>query len=153
MGYGYGSESGKFYQKQVSEVERLLERFVKQTSQIDIEKSLKICEQLGQEPDPEKMPLETSAFPYEVQVAFFIYSLLPDIWDTNSGFYLGKNWSECPYLFELYSVDSPREVLYFAKTYERMLIAVRAEELERKQKAEERKASAGGKNFTHNVKG
>ena len=37
-----------------------------------------LCEQLGQEPDPDKMPLELSDFPGEVQVAFFMFSLLPE---------------------------------------------------------------------------
>ena len=33
--------------------------------------------QLGQEPDPSKMPLNPSDFPEEVQVAFFMFSLSP----------------------------------------------------------------------------
>ena len=49
-----------------------------------------LCEQLGQEPDPEKMPLETSVFPHEVQVAFFIFELLPDKWDGMSGYYFAR---------------------------------------------------------------
>jgi hypothetical protein len=51
-----------------------------------------LCEQLGQDPDPNKMPLEASAFPYEVQVAFFMFDLLSDRWDGMSGTYLGKDW-------------------------------------------------------------
>lgn len=119
-----------------------------------MEKYLAICEQLGQEPDPARMPLETSDFPEEIQVAFFIYGMLSDIWDGMSGVYMGKDWSHAAQLFELYEVAQPKVVMYFAKMYERLVMAQKAEEAEKKQKAEERKAAAGGdKNFTHNVKG
>ena len=45
-----------------------------------------ICYQLGEEPDPAKMPLETLDFPSEVQVAFFIFGFLEDNWDGMTGF-------------------------------------------------------------------
>lgn len=115
-----------------------------------------MCEQLGQAPDPAKMPLEPSIFPEEVQVAFFIFSLLSDRWEGMSGTYLGKNWSEFETVVKAYSfpVDS-KIILYFAKVYERYLIEQRMEEAERKRKAEEQKAKSagGGKNYTHNVRG
>mgnify|MGYP003657029893 CR=1 FL=1 len=47
-------------------------------------------ERLGREPDPAKAPLEKSHFPFEVQIAFFVHSLLPERWDGASGSYLGK---------------------------------------------------------------
>ena len=43
---------------------------------MDVEKYLRICEQLGQEPDPTKMPLDSSGFQEENQVAFFMFSLM-----------------------------------------------------------------------------
>ena len=46
---------------------------------MDKEKYLRLCEQLGQEPDPAKMPLEISVFPEEVQVAFFVYDRLSEV--------------------------------------------------------------------------
>ena len=100
------------------------------------------------------MPLDASSFPIEVQVAFFIFDLLSDNWEGMSGSYLGKDWADVNYLMELYEVESPKEVIFFAKTYERLLMAYRAEEAEKKRKAEERKSRAGGnKTYTHNVKG
>lgn len=100
------------------------------------------------------MPLDASDFPVEVQVAFFIFDMLSDNWDGMSGSYLGKDWADASYLFELYEVEDPKIVMYFAKTYERLVMAHRAEEAERKRKADERKSKAGGgKNFTHNVSG
>ena len=114
-----------------------------------------MCEQLGQEPDPTKMPLSSSDFPEEVQVAFFIFSFLSDSWEGMSGSYLGKDWTQCNQLFELYEVENKKETLFFMKLYENVLVSHKAEEAEKKRKAEERKAQSagGGKNYTHNVRG
>ena len=118
-----------------------------------MEKYLRLCEQLGEEPDPAKMPLEPSDFPEEVQVAFFMFGLLPDHWEGMSGTYMGKYWDGINYFFNIYEVEKPREVLYFMKLYEGEIIHYRAEKAEQKRKADERKSKSGGKNYTHNVKG
>ena len=131
----------------------MLERYVKQADEIDIDKYLSICEQLGEEPDPDKMPLETSEFPYEVQVAFFVFSFLEDRIEGMSGTYMGKVWSNIDYLFEVYSVDEPRIVLYFMKLWEGIVVAHNHEKADRKRKAEERRSAGGGKQYTHSVKG
>jgi hypothetical protein len=122
---------------------------------MDVEKYLLICEQLGQQPDPAKMPLDSSDFPEEVQVAFFILALLSDRWDGMSGTYLGKDWSPIEPLFNLYEIENRQTIFYFMKLYESILVQNRSEESEKKRKAEERKSksSGGGKNFTHNVTG
>lgn len=109
---------------------------------------------MGKEPDPEEMPLDASDLPEEVQVAFFMFSMLSDVFEGMSGTYMGKDWSHAKHLFELYEVDNPKIVVYFMKMYERILMDYRAQEAEKKRKAEERKSKAGGgKNFTHNVRG
>jgi len=120
---------------------------------MDVEKYLRICEQLGQAPDPAKMPLEVTAFPVEVQVAFFMFDLLPDRWDGMSGTYLGKDWSQSAHLFDLYKPDDEKIVLYFMKVYESRVMKHRIDEQERKRKAAERKSQQAGKNYTHNVQG
>jgi hypothetical protein len=105
-------------------------------------------------PDPQKMPLSQSDFPSEVQVAFFMFSLLSDIWDGMSGMYMGKDWSSANFLFKTYQIEDPKEILYFMKLYERELMSQRAEESERKRKEEERKSKQNsGKQYTHNIKG
>jgi hypothetical protein len=53
----------------------------------------------------------------------------------------------------MYSVDEPKVMLYYMKTLEGITIEYRGEEQTKRRKAEERKSSGGGKNFTHNVKG
>lgn len=111
---------------------------------------------MGTEPDPAKMPLETSDFPYEVQVAFFIFSMLSDNWDGMSGSYMGKHWAGIDHLFDVYTVEDRKTILYIMKIYEGIIVSHKAEKAEQKRKAEERKrkaASGGGKSYAHNVKG
>jgi len=88
-------------------------------------------------------------------VAFFIFNLLPDHWEGMSGSYLGKYWDGIEYYYKVYNVLEPKVTLYIMKTYESELVSYRAEQAEKKRKADERKAKAagGGKNYTHNVRG
>ena len=112
-----------------------------------------ICEQLGQEPDPARMPLEPSDFPVEVQMAFFMHSLLSDVWEGSTGSYMGKDFSILEYLFKLHDIDNPRAIFYFIKIYDNIIIEYIGQKNKDKQKASERKSSGGGKTYTHNVKG
>jgi|TARA_B110000483_G_scaffold64598_1_gene80452 hypothetical protein len=108
---------------------------------------------MGEEPDPARMPLDSSEFPEEVQVAFFMFSLLSDNWDGTSGSYMGKDWSHCSHLFKVYEIEDPRTTMFFMKTYEVLLVNYRAEQAEEKRKQSERKSQQGGKTYTHNVRG
>tara|TARA_Y100000385_G_scaffold260140_1_gene289797 strand:- start:182 stop:526 length:345 start_codon:yes stop_codon:yes gene_type:complete len=114
---------------------------------------LLLCEQLGQEPNPAEMPLEPSDFPEEVQVAFFMFSLLPDHWEGMSGTYMGKYWDGIDYFFKLHSIETPKEILYLMKLYENILVGYRSEQADKKRKTEERRAKSGGKNLAHNIQG
>jgi hypothetical protein len=108
---------------------------------------------MGEEPDPARMPLDSSEFPEEVQVAFFMFSLLSDNWDGMSGSYMGKNWGPCIPLFELYEIEDKKTILFFMKMYEAVLVTYRMEKAEQKRKQDERKSQQGGKTYTHNVRG
>ena len=99
------------------------------------------------------MPLDASEFPEEVQVAFFMFSFLPDNWDGASGTYLGKNWAQCLQLFEIYEIQDHKTTMYFMKMYEAILVKHRMEKAEEKRKQEERKSQQAGKTYTHNVRG
>ena len=154
MGYGGSWRPRKFYWEQLTRIESLLERSIRESdSKFDVEKYLLVCEQLGHDPDPAKMPLESSDFPEEVQVAFFMFSLLPDHWEGMSGTYMGKYWDGIEYFFKLYEVSDRKTILFIMKKYESLLVSYRAEQADRKRKAQERKTKSGGKNYTHNVKG
>ena len=111
MGNGNCRRVGKFYEEQVGRVRSLLERIVKeQDSKFDLDKYLLLCEQLGEEPDPAKMPLGLSEFPEEVQVAFFVFGLLPDHYEGMTGTYMGKYWDGIDYYFKLFEVEEPKQV-------------------------------------------
>ena len=99
------------------------------------------------------MPLETSDFPSEVQVAFFIFGFLEDVWEGMSGSYIGKRWDNIEYLFKLYNVQEPKIIFYMMKMWEGIIVSYRSDKAEKKRKADERRSAGGGKNFTHNVKG
>ncbi len=81
-----------------------------------------------------------------------MFDLLSDVYEGMSGTYMGKDWSHCTQLFDVWEIDDPRIVLYFMKVYERIIMQDKLEEAQRREKAEKHKAKSG-KNYTHNVKG
>ena len=99
------------------------------------------------------MPLDPSVFPGEVQVAFFIFSFLPDRWDGMSCTYLGKEWSAVEFFLDLYEIDDKKVVVHIMKLYEIKIVSYKAEEAERKRKQEQRKQKSGGNKYAHNVQG
>lgn len=74
------------------------------------EQYLMMCEQLGNEPIPEEIPVDFSDFPYEVQDVINIFSILPDNWEGMSGTYMGKDFSLLPYLFDNIFEVSDRKI-------------------------------------------
>ena len=99
------------------------------------------------------MPQETF-YPEEVQVAFFVYSLLPDRWDGMSGTYLGKDWSPCDFFLNLHDIEDKKVTVFFMKLIERITVRHSSEEADKRRKKEERKSKSGdGKTYTHNVRG
>tara|TARA_S200002703_G_scaffold152195_1_gene152382 strand:- start:18 stop:332 length:315 start_codon:yes stop_codon:yes gene_type:complete len=98
-----------------------------------------IQEELGKEPDPDKMPLTDGDFPYEVQVAFFIYSLLSDRYEGMSGTYMGKDWGPLSALLDVYEVDDRKDVVYFLKIYESINTDLINKRMEVERKRQERK--------------
>lgn len=72
---------------------------------------LEVCEQLGREPDPDKMPPDFSDLPPVVQEALNIFNLLGDRIVADIG-YLGKDYSLLPvYLVDVESKELFLEVL------------------------------------------
>ena len=137
MGDGNGRKSRKFYELQVERIISLLER--KYREKITLEQYLSICEQTQQEPDPERMPVDDSMFPFEVQQALFVHSLLPDRWDGMSGSYMGKDWAALQGLLDIYEIEDKKSVAYFLKHIEAQNMASVNKELKRKRDAEARK--------------
>ena len=81
-------------------------------------------------------------FPYEVQMAFFIYSLLQDTWEGMNGMYMGKNLSGLATLLNIYEVEDKKSTVYFLTMIDRERMTSINEEVKRKQDAERRKSKA-----------
>lgn len=64
-----------------------------------------MCEQLGNAPIEEEIPIEINDLPDEIQQALDIYFRLRDEWDSMSGTYTGKNLSGLKDILDIYDVD------------------------------------------------
>tara|TARA_B110000211_G_C13662050_1_gene370655 strand:- start:82 stop:420 length:339 start_codon:yes stop_codon:yes gene_type:complete len=112
-----------------------------------------MCEQLGMEPDPKRMPPSTADLPEEVQHAFMVFNYMSDRWDGMSGSYLGKDWSSVEFFLNLWSIEDKKLVVFFLSNIESVYSKKLNDKQEQRRKAEERKSKAGGKTYAHNVQG
>ena len=78
-------------------------------------------------------------YPYEVQMAFFIYSLLQDTWEGMNGMYMGKNLSGLSTLLDIYEIEDKKTVVYFITMIDRERMTSINEEVKRKNDASKRK--------------
>ena len=101
-----------------------------------------VCERLGKEPDYNKMPIDDKDFPYEVQLAFFIHSLMPDRWEGMSGSYLGKDWGALGALYDIHNIEDKRTVTFFLKNVDILVTNQINKEVEKQHKQIERKSGA-----------
>jgi len=108
---------------------------------------LAVCERLGKEPDPNKMPMDRAYFPYEVQLAFLIHDLLPDRWEGMSGSYLGKDWSAVDTLLNLYDIEDKRTVVFFIKSIDLAYSNEINSQLEVQRKKQENKSQGKAMSF------
>lgn len=68
---------------------------------------LAMCEQLGEEPDPDRIPPEVSDFPADVQKAIILFNKLGDRVFPDVG-YLGKDYTQLPIYMKVYEVEDPK---------------------------------------------
>ena len=67
---------------------------------------------MGQEPDPEQMPIEPIIdFDLPAQQAFFLYHTLPDKIDSMGGIWLGKELAGILDIMIIYDIYRKREVM------------------------------------------
>lgn len=64
-----------------------------------------MCEMLGEEPIDSEIPVEFEDFPLIVQQCFSIHNILPDVWDTMGGNYLGKDYGILYNLLDTYEIE------------------------------------------------
>ncbi len=69
------------------------------------DKYLMICEQLGEEPNPEKFPPEITDFPEDIQKAILIFNKLGDRVAADIG-YLGKDYTQLPVYLDVYDIKN-----------------------------------------------
>ena len=140
MGNRYCRRPGKFYTEQVEQILALIKRNFKDTG-IDINKYLALCEQLGEEPDPEKMPVDRTVFPLEVQEAYVLHDFLAERWDGASGYYLGKDYSALDTYIKHLEITDAKISLWFLKHIEYHNMQMINEKVKRQREAEKRKAN------------
>ena len=99
---------------------------------------LAVCEKLGKEPNYDKMPMDDGNFPYEVQLALLVHSVLPDRWDGMSGSYLGKDWSALGTLLNVYNIEDKKTVSFFLKNIDMLQTRSINDEMEKERKRRER---------------
>ena len=146
MGYRNSWKSRKFYRQQVVEILDLLERHYK-SSDKKFREYLLVCERLGKEPDPNRVPMDMGNFPYEVQLAFLVHDLLPDRWEGMSGSYLGKDWSAIGALLDAHDIDKDRQIiLFFVKALDNINSSIINKNVQKEHKRKER-SSKGKMNF------
>lgn len=64
-----------------------------------------MCKSLGNKPDPEQTPPEFDDFSEDFQLCFTMLNYMSERWDSMAGVYLGRDFSELPYLYELFDVE------------------------------------------------
>ena len=75
------------------------------------ERYYELMDQLGTEPDPEKVPVEVQDLPLSFQAFMQVFAYLPDRWDGMSGTYLGKDLSPLDTILDIFEVRDKRLAL------------------------------------------
>lgn len=95
------------------------------------EKYYMMCDQLGEEPNPDKIPPEISDFPTDVQTAMILYNKLGDRIIADIG-YMGKDYTQLPVYMDVYEVEDRKLFLETllridSKVIEKSAAAMKAE--------------------------
>ena len=92
------------------------------------ERYLDMCEQLGREPDPEKMPPDWTDLPFIAQEALTVFNTLGDRLAADIG-YLGKDYTLLPIYLE--GVDDKELFLEILAWMDDKLIRKSSEDMKR----------------------
>jgi hypothetical protein len=72
---------------------------------------LKMCEQIGKEPDPKEIPPDMEDFPEIAVLAMTTFSYLGDRVYPDIG-YMGKDFTTLPYYIEQYGINKDDQELF-----------------------------------------
>jgi len=102
------------------------------------ERYFKMCEQLGQEPNPEEIPPGIEDFPEITVQAMTTFSSLGDRIFPDIG-YLGKDFTTLPYYIEMYDIQDTELFLEILTYLESRAIKASQEQLKREREKLKRK--------------
>lgn len=123
-----------FVQNEIEELWKRLDNWQKNFElNITTEKYFKMCEEMGQEPNPDKIPPEIQDFPIDVQKAIHIFNKLGDRIVSDIG-YLGKDYTQLPIYLEVYDIDNKKLVLETLLRLDSYIIKKSQEAIKNKRK-------------------
>ena len=98
-----------------------------------------ICEQLGQEPELERIPIEWNDLPVLAQSAVYTFNMLGDRIEADIG-YLGKDYTNLPLIMETFEIEDNRELfLEILNWLDQRAIKQNAEHMKREREKLKRK--------------
>ena len=128
-----------FVQDQKTQLLSRLEKYFKNSeSKMTRERYFKMCEQLGQEPNPEEIPPDIEDFPNIAVQAMTTFSSLGDRIFPDIG-YLGKDFTTLPYYIEMYDIQDTELFLEILTYLESRAIKASQEQLKREREKLKRK--------------
>lgn len=83
-----------------------------------------MCEMLGNEPNPDEVPVEFEDLPLDVQEAYVIYSTMQDTFDPMHGAYLGKSFSGLLDVLALYDIEDRKLTFNIIKEIDKCRIKI-----------------------------
>jgi hypothetical protein len=92
-----------------------------------------MCEQMGWEPEEDRMPIDPSTLSLECQQTLVLLNALPDKWEGMSGSWMGKDYSGLSAIMDIYEIDDRRSVFELLQQCEHEL----GKFYQQKQKQEE----------------
>lgn len=101
---------------------------------------LEMCEQLGKEPNLERMPPAWEDFPESVQQAINIFGLLGDRVFPDVG-YIGKDYTNLPVLIEVYGVEDKELLIEVLDFLDSRAIKKSSEQMKKELEKLKRKSS------------
>ncbi len=102
------------------------------------ERYLKMCEQMGKDPDPEEMPPDINDFPDIAILAFNTFSSLGDRVYPDIG-YMGKDFTTLPFYIKMHGIENTELFLEILTYLESRAIKSSAELMKREREKLKRK--------------
>ena len=101
-----------FVQNEKNQLQERLQKYLKTSDgKMTRDRYLKMCEQLGKEPDPKEIPPDMEDFPEIAILAMTTFSHLGDRVYPDIG-YMGKDFTNLPYYIEQYGIDKDDQELF-----------------------------------------